>query len=126
MKVEEMFVLMDGTQADPNDVSRGEDGVWRHKNGVKVAMNADGRPETVGDRAALNGRKADRDHHRETDRHRHEASRHRHDHQHRGEAGTSEPKDPQSGSAEEQKPTDPANDPAKDNQPTEKPPGEAA
>ncbi|TGN90912.1 hypothetical protein EOW77_0003505 [Bradyrhizobium yuanmingense] len=54
MKVEEMFVLMDGTQADPDDCERGKDGVWRHKNGVKVAIDGNGRPERVGDRTVMN------------------------------------------------------------------------
>jgi hypothetical protein len=54
MKIEKMYVLMDGTQADPSDCKKGEDGVLRHKNGVKVAINGDGEPETVGDRTALN------------------------------------------------------------------------
>lgn len=60
MKVEEMFVLMDGTQANPDDCARGEDGVLRHKNGVKVAIDGEGRPETVGDRTVMNSLAAGR------------------------------------------------------------------
>lgn len=54
MKIEAMYVLMDGTQADPHDCAKGKDGVLRHKNGVKVAIDGDGNPETVGDRTAMN------------------------------------------------------------------------
>lgn len=54
MKIEDMVVLMDGTQADPDDVSRGKDGVLRHKNGVPVAIGEDGEPETIGKRTARN------------------------------------------------------------------------
>lgn len=60
MKLEQMFVLMDGTQADPDDCARDKDGVLRHKNGVKVAINGDGEPETVGDRTAMNSLAAGR------------------------------------------------------------------
>lgn len=54
MKLEQMFVLMDGTQADPDDCARDKDGVLRHKNGVKVAIDGEGKPETVDDRTAMN------------------------------------------------------------------------
>lgn len=60
MKVEEMFVLMDGTQANPDDCARDKDGVLRHKNGVKVAIDGDGKPETVGNRTEMNSLAAGR------------------------------------------------------------------
>ena len=46
------YLLADGTQADPNDVSPGADGVLRHKNGMPVAMREGGVPMTVGVDAA--------------------------------------------------------------------------
>lgn len=55
-KIENFYVLADGTQADPADVSKGDDGVLRHKNGMAVAMKADGKPETIADRTAENVR----------------------------------------------------------------------
>lgn len=48
------YRLTDGTQADPNDVSPGKDGVLRHKNGIAVALHGDGTPMTIG-RAAIEG-----------------------------------------------------------------------
>lgn len=52
------YRLADGTQADPNDVATGEDGVLRHKNGVPVAMRESGAPMTCGARDAKPGEKA--------------------------------------------------------------------
>lgn len=52
--VQDLYVLVDGTQADPGDVSRGDDGVLRHKNGMAVALKADGSPQTIADRTAMN------------------------------------------------------------------------
>ena len=49
------YVLADGTQADPNDVAPGEDGVLRHKNGMAVATHEDGTPLSVGVAAAEGG-----------------------------------------------------------------------
>lgn len=54
MKIEDMVVLLDGTQADHADCARGEDGIVRHKNGVPVAMGEDGQPETIAKRTARN------------------------------------------------------------------------
>ena len=60
MKIEQMFVLMDGSQADPYDCARDKAGVLRHKNGVRVAIDGDGEPERVGDRTAMNSLAAGR------------------------------------------------------------------
>lgn len=57
--IDEMIVLADGTQANPSDVSRGDDGVYRHKNGMAAAMAADGKPMTIADRTANNKAAAD-------------------------------------------------------------------
>lgn len=45
---ETWYLLADGTHADPNDVSKGKDGVMRHKNGIPVALRDSGLPYTVG------------------------------------------------------------------------------
>jgi hypothetical protein len=50
-----LFLLQDGTQADPRDCSRGKDGVIRYRNGVAVALRGDGEPLTVGENAATSG-----------------------------------------------------------------------
>lgn len=42
------YVLVDGTHADPADVSTGEDGIMRHSNGVPVALRDSGVPLTSG------------------------------------------------------------------------------
>lgn len=44
------YRLVDGTQADPTDVTRDADGVLRHKNGVAVAMRDSGVPRSTGAR----------------------------------------------------------------------------
>lgn len=49
-----LYLLQDGTYADPKDVSKGKDGVLRHKNGVGVTLNEAGEPFTLGDATALN------------------------------------------------------------------------
>lgn len=49
-----LYRLVDGTQADPSDCEAGKDGVLRHKNGVPVALNGAGKPETIGEEAAMN------------------------------------------------------------------------
>lgn len=53
-KVKGLYLLQDGTQADPSDVSKGDDGVLRNKNGVAVALYADGKPQTIGEDAERN------------------------------------------------------------------------
>lgn len=45
---QDLFLMPDGTQAEPSDVSPGKDGVLRHKNGMAVCMTEDGRPMTIG------------------------------------------------------------------------------
>jgi hypothetical protein len=42
------YRLLDGTQADPNDVAPDDRGVLRHKNGLAVAVHSDGTPVSVG------------------------------------------------------------------------------
>jgi len=42
------YLLVDGTQADPNDVAPDDDGVLRHKNGLAVALHENGVPMTIG------------------------------------------------------------------------------
>lgn len=46
--VDTWYVLADGTRAHPAEVEHGEDGVLRHKNGVHVALRANGLPLTSG------------------------------------------------------------------------------
>lgn len=48
------YVLQDGTHADPNDVAPDGKGVLRHKDGLDVAMRADGNPQTIGVDAKAN------------------------------------------------------------------------
>lgn len=49
-----LYLLQDGTQAAPGDCKAGKDGVLRHKNGVAVALRADGTPQTIGQGAVDN------------------------------------------------------------------------
>lgn len=49
-----LYLLQDGTHADPSDVSKGKDGVLRHKNGLAVCLYQDGSPQTVGQDAVNN------------------------------------------------------------------------
>lgn len=42
------YLLVDGTHADPDDVSPGEDGVLRHKSGMAVALHENGVPQSIG------------------------------------------------------------------------------
>lgn len=42
------YLLVDGTHADPDDVSPDDDGVLRHKNGLAVALHENGTPMTIG------------------------------------------------------------------------------
>lgn len=46
------YRLVDGTQANPNDVVRDEQGVLRHKSGVAVALRDSGVPRTSAARQA--------------------------------------------------------------------------
>lgn len=43
----DLYLLQDGTHADPKDVSRGKDGVLRHKNGLAVALYENGEPQSI-------------------------------------------------------------------------------
>lgn len=43
-----LYLLRDGTYADPKDCKKGDDGVLRHENGVEVALRDDGKPMTLG------------------------------------------------------------------------------
>lgn len=49
-----LYLLRDGTYADPAECSPGDDGVLRHANGVPVALRDDGQPHTLGDSTAAN------------------------------------------------------------------------
>lgn len=51
----DLYLLRDGTYADPKDCGKGDDGVLRHKNGVAVALQGTGEPETLRQQAVLNG-----------------------------------------------------------------------
>lgn len=51
----ELYLLQDGTHADPSDVSADKAGVLRHKNGLSVSLNEDGTPQTVAKAAELHG-----------------------------------------------------------------------
>lgn len=48
------YLLVDGTHADPNDVSPDKDGVLRHKNGLAVALHENGAPMSIGRGAVEN------------------------------------------------------------------------
>jgi hypothetical protein len=50
----DLYLLQDGTHADPADVSADAKGVLRHKNGLLVCLYADGTPQTVGKDAVVN------------------------------------------------------------------------
>lgn len=43
----ELYLLVDGTHADPDDCDVGADNELRHENGVPVALREDGLPQTV-------------------------------------------------------------------------------
>lgn len=58
MKATNLYVLQDGTYADPKACKKGEDGVLRHENGVGVALGANGEPLTVGEATASNAQAA--------------------------------------------------------------------
>jgi hypothetical protein len=52
-KIERLYLLKDGTYADPKDCST-VNGELRHANGVPVALNGEGEPETLGETTASN------------------------------------------------------------------------
>lgn len=52
---DDLYLLRDGTHADPAEVAKGKDGVLRHANGVAVALREDGEPLTVGENARVSG-----------------------------------------------------------------------
>jgi hypothetical protein len=56
--VKNLYLLQDGTQADPSDCDVGKDGVLRHQNGLAVVMSEDGKPQTIGGAAASGGNAA--------------------------------------------------------------------
>jgi len=43
----ELYLLVDGTHADPDDCDVGADHELRHANGVPVALREDGKPQTI-------------------------------------------------------------------------------
>lgn len=43
----ELYLLVDGTHADPDECDLGADNELRHANGVPVALRYDGNPQTV-------------------------------------------------------------------------------
>lgn len=43
----ELYLLVDGTHADPDECDVGADHELRHANGLAVALNEDGSPQTV-------------------------------------------------------------------------------
>lgn len=43
-----LYLLQDGTYADPKACKKSDDGVLRHENGVAVALRDDGEPMTLG------------------------------------------------------------------------------
>jgi hypothetical protein len=53
-----LYLLQDGTHASPGDVSKGKDGVLRHKNGLAVCLYENGEPQTVG-KDAVNNKNVD-------------------------------------------------------------------
>lgn len=57
--IKNFYRLGDGTQADPADVSRGDDGVLRHKSGQAVALMDNGEPMTIGQTSIENSKTAD-------------------------------------------------------------------
>jgi hypothetical protein len=49
-----LYLMQDGTHADPADVSADPKGVLRNKSGLAVALYEDGKPQTVGEDAVRN------------------------------------------------------------------------
>lgn len=54
-----LYLLADGTYASPDDISRSDDGRYRHRNGVHVALGDDGEPVTIANARASNARAAE-------------------------------------------------------------------
>lgn len=52
--MKDLYLMKDGTHADPSDCFKGKDGVLQNKNGMPVAIDATGNPETIstGDKPA--------------------------------------------------------------------------
>lgn len=53
-----LYLLKDGTAADPKDCAKGDDGVLRHKDGREVSVTDEGEPLTLASNAALSGASA--------------------------------------------------------------------
>lgn len=51
----DLYLLVDGTHADPNECDVGADHMLRHANGVPVALREDGTPQTLGGNASDSG-----------------------------------------------------------------------
>lgn len=49
-----LYVMRDGTHSAKGDLSKGDDGVLRNKNGIAVATWDNGEPHTVGGDAVAN------------------------------------------------------------------------
>lgn len=50
-----LYLLQDGTQAEPRECAPDEKGVLRHKNGLAVCMSEAGTPQTIGKNAEVSG-----------------------------------------------------------------------
>lgn len=50
----DLYLLQDGTHADPKDCKAGKDGILRHKDGLAVVVGEDGEPQTVAAAAVAN------------------------------------------------------------------------
>lgn len=57
-RTHDLYLLQDGTQADPSDVSPDKNGVLRHKNGPAVCLTEAGEPQTIGMSAETNKKAA--------------------------------------------------------------------
>ena len=52
--VNDLYLLQDGTHVAQGECTLDKRGVLRHKNGLAVAIDGDGKPQTVGDDAVRN------------------------------------------------------------------------
>lgn len=52
--MKKLYLLQDGTHADPSACKRGKDGVLRHENGLAVCLYENGEPQTVEEDAVRN------------------------------------------------------------------------
>lgn len=57
-KAGDLYLLQDGTYADPKECSKDEHGVLRHRNGMAVAMTSEGDPMTLAYQAEEGGNAA--------------------------------------------------------------------